>query len=145
MFYQISLSPPVKRCAIIINKYGMYNFPNNLRNIREVCKLHRMIAQCLVPPTPKMKIRSILAKDPWKPEIKPSNIVLPYMIPTWPWHNSITAPSDPVATANSPYFRIASIFNNNLYRLRYRSRAAYTDSKRRMTHAFKPYFGFSNF
>ena len=63
MFYQISLSPPVKRCAIIIHKYGMYNFPNNLRNIREVCKLHRMIAQCLVPPTPKMKIRSILAKD----------------------------------------------------------------------------------
>ena len=50
MFYQIFLSPQVKRCVIIIYKHGIYElsheFPNDLRNISKLSKLHRMIAQC---------------------------------------------------------------------------------------------------
>ena len=30
MFYQTSLSPQVKRSAVISNKQGIYDFPNNL-------------------------------------------------------------------------------------------------------------------
>ena len=30
MFYQMLLSPEVKRCAIITYKHGMYEFLNNL-------------------------------------------------------------------------------------------------------------------
>ena len=53
MFYQIFLSPQMKRGAIITYKHGMYELPdefaNDLRlrkigNIRKVSKLHRMIA-----------------------------------------------------------------------------------------------------
>ena len=32
MFYQIFLSPQVKQCAIITNKYGIYELPYELRN-----------------------------------------------------------------------------------------------------------------
>ena len=32
MFYQIFLSPQVKRCAIISYKYGMYELPQELLN-----------------------------------------------------------------------------------------------------------------
>ena len=32
MFYQISLSPQVKRCAIITYKHGIYKLPHELRN-----------------------------------------------------------------------------------------------------------------
>ena len=32
MFYQISLSPQVKRSAIIRNKYGIYELPHELPN-----------------------------------------------------------------------------------------------------------------
>ena len=60
MFYQLFLSPQVKRCAIISYKHGIYAFPhelpNNLRlgilgnkDLRKVSKPHRMIAQCPVP------------------------------------------------------------------------------------------------
>ena len=58
MFYQIFLSPQVKRWVIITYKHGIYELPhellNNLRlrkleNISKVSKLHRMIVQCLVP------------------------------------------------------------------------------------------------
>ena len=58
MFYQIFLSPQVKRWAIITYKHGIYELPqelpNNLRlrklgDIRKVSKLHRMIAQCPAP------------------------------------------------------------------------------------------------
>ena len=61
MFYQIFLSPQVKRCAIITYKHGIYKLPhelpNDLRlkdlrklgNIRKVPKLHRMIAARPVP------------------------------------------------------------------------------------------------
>ena len=31
MFYQILLSPPVKRWAIITYKHGIYELPNDLR------------------------------------------------------------------------------------------------------------------
>ena len=31
MFYQVFLSPQVKRSAIISNKQGVYEFPNDLR------------------------------------------------------------------------------------------------------------------
>ena len=56
MFYQIFLSPQVKRLAIITYKHGIYELPhellNNLRlkdprklrNMRKVSKLHRMTA-----------------------------------------------------------------------------------------------------
>ena len=60
MFYQIFLSPQVKRYAIITYKHGIYEFPkrvaerhkiydSKLGNIRKVSKPHRMIAQCRVP------------------------------------------------------------------------------------------------
>ena len=32
MFYQIFLSPQVKRCAIITYKHGIYDLPHELRN-----------------------------------------------------------------------------------------------------------------
>ena len=58
MFYQIFLSPQVKRCAIITYKHARYKLPhelpNDLKNIRNLSKLHRMIAQCPVP-LPKWK------------------------------------------------------------------------------------------
>ena len=53
MFYQIFLSPQVKRWANITYKHGIYELPhelpNDLRlrklgNIRKVSKRHRMIA-----------------------------------------------------------------------------------------------------
>ena len=53
MFYQIFLSPEVKRWAIITYKYGIYELPHELPNdsrfrklgnIRKLSKLHRMIA-----------------------------------------------------------------------------------------------------
>ena len=63
MFYQIFLSPQVKRWTIITYKYGTYELPhelpNNLRlrkdlkklgNIKKVSKPHRMISQCPGPP-----------------------------------------------------------------------------------------------
>ena len=55
MFYQISLSPQVKRCAVITYKHGIYDLshellndfrlkdPRKLGNMRKVPKLHRMI------------------------------------------------------------------------------------------------------
>ena len=58
MFYQIFLSPQVKRWAIITYTHGIYELPHELPselrlrrlgNIRKVSKLHRMTAQC---PTP---------------------------------------------------------------------------------------------
>ena len=46
MFYQIFLSPQVKRYAIITYKHGIYELPHelpkNLR-LRKVLKLHRII------------------------------------------------------------------------------------------------------
>ena len=52
-FYQIFLSPQPKRCAIITYKRGIYELPyelpNDLWNIRNVPKPHRMIAHCPVP------------------------------------------------------------------------------------------------
>ena len=55
MFYQIFLSPQVKRWAIVTYKHGIYELPNELPNdlrlrkeilgnIRKMSKLHRMIA-----------------------------------------------------------------------------------------------------
>ena len=61
MFCQIFLSPQVKRCVISTYKHELYSyeFPQDYRfreydltklgNIRKVCKIHRMIAQCPVP------------------------------------------------------------------------------------------------
>ena len=50
MFYQIFLSPQVKRCTIITYKHGIYMAERlktsdlrKLGNIRKVSKLHRMI------------------------------------------------------------------------------------------------------
>ena len=59
MFYEIFLSPQVKRCASITYKHGIYELlhelPMDLRlnlrklgDIRKVSKLHRLIAQCPV-------------------------------------------------------------------------------------------------
>ena len=53
MFYQIFLSPQVKRCMIITYKHGIYKLPHELpndlslrklANMRKVSKFHRMIA-----------------------------------------------------------------------------------------------------
>ena len=48
MFWQIFLSPQMKRSVIVINIHGIYELPhelpNNLRNITKISKLHRMIA-----------------------------------------------------------------------------------------------------
>ena len=63
MFYQIFLSPQVKRCAVITLKHGICELPRHFRrwgaqyphkkkrlkilgNIRKLTKLHRMIAHC---------------------------------------------------------------------------------------------------
>ena len=58
MFWQIFLSPQMKRSVIVINIHGIYELPhelpNNLRNITKISKLHRMIAQCPIP-LPKWK------------------------------------------------------------------------------------------
>ena len=54
MFYQIFLSPKVKRYAIITCKHGIYELPyedlRKLKNVRKLSKLHSMIVQCPVPP-----------------------------------------------------------------------------------------------
>ena len=69
MFYQIFLSPQVKRWAFITYKHGIYElpheFPNDLRlsklgNTRKVSKLDRMIgarSPC------QMKVLLILAEN----------------------------------------------------------------------------------
>ena len=53
VFYQVFLSPQMKRCAVITYKHGIYELPhelpNDLRlkklgNIRKVSKPHRMRA-----------------------------------------------------------------------------------------------------
>ena len=52
MFYQIFLSPQIKRWAIITYKHDIYELPNELPNdlrlklgnIRKVSKLQKMIA-----------------------------------------------------------------------------------------------------
>ena len=53
MFYQILLSPQMKRSAIISNKHGISELPQELPNdlrlrklgiIRKISKLHRIIA-----------------------------------------------------------------------------------------------------
>ena len=58
MFYQIFLSPQVKRWAIITYKHDIYELPHELPNdlklrklgnIRKLSNPHRMIAQCPVP------------------------------------------------------------------------------------------------
>ena len=56
MFYEVFLSPQVKRIAIISNKHGIYELPNDLRlndlrklgNVRKISKLHRIITYCPV-------------------------------------------------------------------------------------------------
>ena len=62
MFYQIFVSPQVKRCAITTYKHGIYKLshelPNHLKlkklgNIRKLSIPHRMIAQRPAQPTPK--------------------------------------------------------------------------------------------
>ena len=96
MFYQIFLSPQVKRWAIITYKHGIYELPHELPNylrlrsyahtrkkktwdlrklgnIRKVSKPHRMIAQRPAPPpSGKIKILLALAKEPQNTATKPS-------------------------------------------------------------------------
>ena len=64
MYYQIFLSPQMKRWAVITYKHGinelLHELPNDLilrrlGNIGKLSKSHRMIAQCPVPP-PKWKL-----------------------------------------------------------------------------------------
>ena len=42
MFYQIFLSPQVKRCAIITYEYGIYKLPNELLNDLGLGKLENI-------------------------------------------------------------------------------------------------------
>ena len=49
MFYQIFLSPQMKRIVIISDKHGIYELPNDLRlrklgNIKKISDRHRIIA-----------------------------------------------------------------------------------------------------
>ena len=61
MFYQIFLSPQVKRWTIINYKHGIYELPHELpndltlRKLGNMSKLHRMMAQCQVPPSNQNK------------------------------------------------------------------------------------------
>ena len=72
MFYQIFLSPQVKRCAIITYKHVMYELPHELPTMPS--------------PHAKMKNLQILAKNSRKTarKIKES----PY-IHFWPYHQQI--------------------------------------------------------
>ena len=45
MFYQIFLSPQVKRCAIITYKHGIYELSHNLPNDLKNLKLPRELLQ----------------------------------------------------------------------------------------------------
>ena len=86
MFYQIFLSPQVKRCAIITCKNGIHELPYELSNnwglksykIRKnQVSLETSKNIRLVPSAPaKMQILLILAKNFWKAEIKHSRIAL---------------------------------------------------------------------
>ena len=68
MFYQIFLSPQVKRYASITYKHGIYELPNDLRlkglrklrNIRKVPRLHSPMPS----PPAEMETPPILAKHP---------------------------------------------------------------------------------
>ena len=73
MFYQILLSPQMKRCAIITYKHGIYELPHDSRlrylgNMRKVSKTHRMIAQRPVPRQNENFANT--SKKLWKTEIK---------------------------------------------------------------------------
>ena len=80
MFYQIFLSPQVKRWAIITYKHGIYELPHELPNDvrlgtwgnKEISgKCQRIMDDSLVPsPSAKMKVLLILAKNSRKAEIK---------------------------------------------------------------------------
>ena len=69
MFYQIFVSPKVKRKVIISNEHVIYELPNDLRLRKENLKTLRDYK--LVPSlSPKKKILSILAKDSLRIEIE---------------------------------------------------------------------------
>ena len=78
MFYQIFLSPQVKRIVIISNEHGIYELPHELPNDLRLRILgnseisrrsQNFINYSLVlSPHPKMKILSILPKNCWKIE-----------------------------------------------------------------------------
>ena len=80
MFYQLFLSPQVKRWAIITYTHCIgdlsHELPNNLRlrklgSIRKVSKRHIITAQSPAPPpTTKIKIANT-GKKLWKIETKP--------------------------------------------------------------------------
>ena len=77
MFYQIFVSPQVKRRVIISNKqykHGLYELPNDLKlrileKIRKISKLAGIVDLCPVF-QPKWKVFLILAKNSWKIEIE---------------------------------------------------------------------------
>ena len=66
MFYQIFLSPQVKRCTIITYIHGTYELPHELPNdlrLKEVKKYQESVKMPLVYSLPaKMNTLSILAK-----------------------------------------------------------------------------------
>ena len=65
MFYQIFLSPQVRRWAIISYKDGIYELPHDLPNDL------RLKNDRLVPSRPaKTEVLLILAENSWKTEIK---------------------------------------------------------------------------
>ena len=74
MFYQIFLSPQVKRSAIISNKNGIYKLPHELPNdlrLRILENLKTSLDYSLVPSlTPKLKILLILPQNCCKIEIE---------------------------------------------------------------------------
>ena len=77
MFYQIFLSPQVKRYAIISNKHGIYVLPQELSNDlkQEISKYQENLKVSWKDSLPlslpaKLKVLLILAKKPWETEIK---------------------------------------------------------------------------
>ena len=69
MFYQIILSPQVKRCAIITYKHSIHELPHELPKDLRLRKLGN-IRNVSKPLPAKMKILLIVAKNSLKTEIK---------------------------------------------------------------------------
>ena len=63
MFYQIFLSQQVKRWAIITYKQADSQVA---RNMKKVSKLHRIVAQCPLPPQKKKNSANTSKKTPEK-------------------------------------------------------------------------------
>ena len=74
MFYQIFLSPQVKRCAIINYKHGLFHLPKNLK-LKDLRKL-KISSSALFHTKTRVSLKY------------PANDCTPEIIPTCPAHHS---------------------------------------------------------